>query len=300
MKAGTTRAAFRDLLSGPACVYPASVSDPVSARLAEDVGFELAMLAGSTAALSVLAAPDLIVLTMSELAAQARRICRASNMPLLVDADHGYGGVLNVRRTVEELENAGVAALTIEDTLLPAPYGSSGKADLVPLEEGVAKMRAALAARVDPRLAIVGRTSALQMAGLDEAMRRARAYEECGVDAVFLVGVRTWEQLADIRASLTLPLILGNAAEILMDRERLAGMGVRVCLQGHQPMAAAVQALHQTYRVLRAGGTPDPASLASPALMQQVSRSGLYQEWIGFRGDPGRVPQAPAKKSTVP
>ena len=103
------------------------------------------MFAGSTGSLSVLGAPDLIVLTLTEFAEQAYRICRAGNLALLVDSDHGYGNALNVKRTVEELETAGVAALTIEDTLLPRPYGPSDKATLIPIEEGVGKMKAALA-----------------------------------------------------------------------------------------------------------------------------------------------------------
>src|SRR5687767_14616787 len=117
------REAFRAVLAGDRCVHPASVFDPTSARIAEDLGFELGMFAGSIASLTVLGAPDLIVLTLSEFAQQALRINRAGNLPLLVDADHGYGNALNVKRTVEELETAGVAALTIEDTLLPTAFG---------------------------------------------------------------------------------------------------------------------------------------------------------------------------------
>src|SRR5258705_1477193 len=117
------RERFRAILAGGRCVYPGSVFDPVSARIAEDLGFEIGMFAGSIASLTVLGAPDLIVLTLSEFAQQALRINRAGNLPLLVDADHGYGNALNVKRTVEELETAGVAALTIEDTVLPRPFG---------------------------------------------------------------------------------------------------------------------------------------------------------------------------------
>src|ERR1700685_990494 len=106
------RRRFRALLSGTRCVHPGSVFDPISARIAEDLGFEVGMFAGSVASLAVLGAPDLIVLTLSEFAAQAYRICRAGNLALLVDADHGYGNALNAKRTVEELETAGVAALT--------------------------------------------------------------------------------------------------------------------------------------------------------------------------------------------
>ena len=110
------RERFRALLAGDRCIHPGSVYDPISARIAEDLGFEVGMFAGSVASMAGLGAPDLIVLTLSEFAGQAYRINRAGSLPLLVDADHGYGNALNVKRTVEELETAGVAALTIEDT----------------------------------------------------------------------------------------------------------------------------------------------------------------------------------------
>ena len=142
------RARFREHMEGNTCLRPGSVFDPISARIAEDLGFEIGIFAGSVASLTVLGAPDLIVLTLKEFAEQAYRICRAGNLPLMVDADHGYGNALNVMRTITELERAGVAALTIEDTLLPAQYGHKST-DLIPLDEGVGKMRAA-SAGTDP------------------------------------------------------------------------------------------------------------------------------------------------------
>ena len=113
------RERFRTHINGDSCAHPGSVFDPISARIAEDLGFEVGMFAGSVASLTVLGDPDHIVLTLSEFAGQAYRINRACGLPLLVDADHGYGNALNVKRTVEELENAGVAALSMEDTELP-------------------------------------------------------------------------------------------------------------------------------------------------------------------------------------
>ena len=130
------RKRFRAVLSGERCVHPGSVFDPISARIAEDLGFEVGMFAGSTASLTVLGAPDLIVLTLSEFAAQAYRINRAGGLPLMVDADHGYGNALNVKRTVEELETAGVAGMSIEDTDLPTPHGTT-KPRLTSIAEGV-------------------------------------------------------------------------------------------------------------------------------------------------------------------
>ncbi len=145
------RAAFRAILSGDACIHPASVHDPIAGRIAADLGFEAAMFAGSVASLTVLGAPDIIVLTLSEFADQARRICRGGAPPLMVDADHGYGNALNVMRTVQELETAGIAALTIEDTDLPRGHGVA-EPGLLSLEAGLGKMRAAVAAREDAGL----------------------------------------------------------------------------------------------------------------------------------------------------
>ena len=272
------RERFRALLAGGRCAHPASVFDPVSARIAEDLGFEAGMFAGSVASMTVLGAPDLIVLTLPEFAGQAYRICRAGELPLLVDADHGYGNALNVTRTVEELEAAGVAALSIEDTVLPEPFGAGGGTRLIPIEEGAGKMRAAIAGRSDANLVIAGRTSAVSVTGVDDAIARVSAYEAAGVDAIFLVGVRTRDQLDAVSAAVKLPLLIGGAGPEVMDLDYLSGRGVRVCLQGHQPFMAAVQAVHDTLKALRAG-TP-PAKLegvASAELMKRVTRDTDYR-----------------------
>ena len=138
------RERYRRVLAGDVCVYPASVFDPMSARMAESLGYDVGMLAGSIASAAVLGAPDLVVLTLTEFAEQIRRITRAGSLSLMVDADHGYGNALNVMRTVEELETAGVAALTIEDTLLPAAFGGEGE-ELISIPEMLGKLRAAVA-----------------------------------------------------------------------------------------------------------------------------------------------------------
>lgn len=200
MRWSERRQKLRAVLNGDTCIHPGSVADPMTARITQDVGFEVGIFAGSVASMAVLAAPDLIVLTLSEFAGQAKRIGRACDLPLLVDADHGYGNALNVRRTVEELEMAGVAALSIEDTDLPNPFGSGGKASLISVEEGIGKIKAALDARSDPDLVIAGRTSAPGIAGVDEAVRRANAYEGAGADALFLVGVKSRNDLEAIAA----------------------------------------------------------------------------------------------------
>lgn len=274
------RERFRALLEGKACIHPASVFDPVSARIAEDLGFELGMFAGSIASLAVLGAPDQTLITLTEFAEQAHRICRAGALPLLVDADHGYGNALNVMRTVEELETAGIAALTIEDTALPQVFGAGAKAQLISVEEGVGKMKAALAARRDPRLAVVGRTSAVAASGLEDALARARAYAAAGVDALFFTGVRTRAQLEALAAGCRIPIVLGGVGADLNDRDYLGAQGVRISLQGHQPFMAAVAAVRETMKALREGTPPAKlANIASAQLMQQLSRDGDYARW---------------------
>ncbi len=275
------RERFREILAGHRCVQPGSVFDPISARIAEDLGFEVGMLAGSVASMTVLGAPDLIVLTLSEFADQAHRICRAGNLPLLVDADHGYGNALNVKRTVEELETAGVAALTIEDTALPQRFGAIGEKQLISVEEGVGKMRAAIEGRQDPGLVIAGRTGAMSVTGVDDAVVRAKAYEAAGVDAIFLVGVRRRDQLEAVSAEVSLPIILGTPSPEVADLEYLSGQGVRICLQGHRPFMAAVRAVHDTLKALR-GGTPvaEIENVASGELMKTLTRDDDYRRWM--------------------
>jgi len=273
------RQKLRALFNGESCIQPGSVYDPLSARVAEDLGFEAGMFAGSVASLTVLGAPDLIVLTLSEFADQARRICRAGELPLIVDADHGYGNALNVRRTVEELETAGVACLTIEDTLLPKRFGQSAT-EFLAIDEGVGKMKAALDARQDDEMIVLGRTSAVAVNGVEDGIRRALAYLDTGVDGIMFVGVKTPAELDAIAAAIDAPIMLGGSGAELKDPVYLAEYGVRVSLQGHQPFMAAVQAMHDCLQALR-DGTP-PAQLqgvASAELMRQLSRDADYQRW---------------------
>jgi carboxyvinyl-carboxyphosphonate phosphorylmutase len=274
------RRRFRALLAGERCIHPGSVFDPISARIAEDLGFEVGMFAGSVASMTVLGAPDLIVLTLSEFAGQAYRINRAGNLPLLVDADHGYGNALNARRTVEELETAGVSCLSLEDTDLPTPYGTA-KPRLVSIEEGVGKMKAALGGRQDSALCIAGRTSAISITGLDDAIARGKAYEAAGVDALFFVGVKTRAELDALSAATTLPLILGGVSSDLTDLAYLGARRVRIALQGHQPFAAAVKAVHDTLKALRDGTPPSKLQgVASTDLMKRVTREDDYGRWV--------------------
>ncbi|KYG99101.1 isocitrate lyase/PEP mutase family protein [Bradyrhizobium sp. DOA1] len=266
------REKLRFILSGETCVHPGSVYDAISIRIAEDLGFPLGMFGGSVASLAVLGDPDVTLITLTELAEQMRRMSRASALPVLVDADHGYGNALNVRRTVQELETAGAAGLTIEDTLLPAAFGET-KVQLITLEEGVGKMKAALDARNDPSLVVMGRTGAAAITSVEDAIRRAQAYEATGVDALFFTGIKARAELEAITSATRLPIVLGGAPDELNALDYLRAQRVRIALQGHAPIAAAIQAVYETQKALREGTAPKALKgLASAELTNRVMR----------------------------
>lgn len=271
---------YRRLLADGRCFYPASVFDPVSARLAESCGFEIGMLAGSVASATVLGAPDIVVLTLSEFADQARRITRAVTLPIMVDADHGYGNALSVMRTVEELECAGVAALTIEDTRLPRQFGQGAKDEFISVEEFSGKLKAAVAARQDGELVVLGRTGVLSSQGLEGVAARIRACEEAAVDAVFVTGGKSREEVSAIHQMTALPVVLGTIPKELQDQEFLSSQRVRIALQGHLPFQAAVGALHRAYEHLRGGGSPADLEehAATSAVMNLVLDQTAYRD----------------------
>jgi carboxyvinyl-carboxyphosphonate phosphorylmutase len=263
---------LRSILTSTRCIRPGSVYDAISIRIAEDLGFELGMFGGSVASLAVLGDPDIALITLTELAEQVRRMSRAATLPFLVDADHGYGNALNVRRTVQELEAAGAAGLTIEDTLLPQAFGEA-KTQLISLDEGVGKMKAALGGRGDPSLVILGRTGAVSIMGLDDAIARAKAYQAAGVDGLFFTGIKSRAELNAIADATKLPIVLGGAPEEMSDLDYLSGRRVRIALQGHAPIAAATQAVYETLKALREGTPPKQLKgLASGELTARVTR----------------------------
>ncbi|TDX29827.1 carboxyvinyl-carboxyphosphonate phosphorylmutase [Modicisalibacter xianhensis] len=269
------RLQFRELLERDECFYTASTFDPMSARIAADLGFEVGILGGSVASLQVLAAPDFALITLSEFVEQATRIGRVARLPIIADADHGYGNALNVMRTIVELERAGVAALTIEDTLLPAKYGRKST-DLVPLEEGVGKIEAALEARIDPDMAIFARTNA-GVLSTEDAIARARAYERAGADGICMVGIDDFEHLESIAEHLSVPLMLVTYDNPeLRDRERLARAGVRVVVNGHAAYFAAIKA---TYDCLREQRGIAEGNLNASELSTRYSTLEENREW---------------------
>jgi oxaloacetate decarboxylase len=277
----TPRKKLRAILSGERSVLMASVYDPISARIAQELGCEAGLMGGSLASMAVLGAPDLIVLTLTELAEQVYRCTRASTVPLVVDGDHGYGNALNVMRTVQELEHAGAAAVSIEDTRLPRAFGSTAAPQLISIDEGVGKMRAAVAARVDSDFVILGRTSATAISGVDDAMARLQAYETAGVDALMLPGLRTREELDRIAAATKLPLVIGGIPESMCDAEYLALRRGRLWSGGHHTFNVAVRALYDAMKAVHGGLlAPKLAGAATKDLMDTVTNATGYAACI--------------------
>jgi len=277
MTPNNKRRALRALLNGQDCIFPASVFDPLSGRAAEEIGYECLFMAGSVASLVILGAPDLVIITLSELAEQTRRIARATSLPFFLDADHGFGNALSVMRCVEELEAAGLSGLTIEDTELPDPFDKKSGMPFS-IAEGVGKLKAALAARSDPDFVIIGRTGAVGASGLEDALARIAAYQETGVDAIFLSGLKTREEIEACANACRLPLLLGNIPEKLRDQEALAKLGIRAVITGHRPHAASVTATYETLHATR-NGTLGPAPADESAMMDRLTRKQDYARW---------------------
>lgn len=272
------RQRFRQILQGTDCITPVTVFDPLSARMVEDLGGQVGMLAGSVAAMAILGAPDKMLITASEFADMALRICRAGDLAVIADADHGYGNAMNVQRTIRELDHAGLAAITIEDTELPQPFGSVN-AQLLSIEEGTGKMRAAVAGRVDPDLVILARTSAATITGRDDCIARIKAYAKTGVDGITLIGARSRDDLDALCAATDLPIMLGGLGSIAPTPDEAAKMGARICLRGHQPYLASLAATYSAIQqVLGENASGQKSQEAAPPVIDAKILRGLIRE----------------------
>ncbi len=266
-----TRARMRATLQADRCVMMGSVFDPLSARIADDLGYEAALMGGSLVSHVLLAAPDLILTTLTELAQQVERCARVSTVPILVDCDHGFGNALSVMRTVEALDRAGAAAVQIEDTLLPRPYGPSESPSLLSRDESTAKIAAAVEARGASDLIVMGRTGAAAITGIDDAVARFKAFEQAGVDALFIPALKARTDLEKIAAATRLPIVLGGASGDLADPRYLASQRVRLWSAGHQVFNVALQALYDAMRSVLEGTLPAKLpGAASAALIDRL------------------------------
>ena len=206
-------AQLRQLLARDGLVIAPGAYDGVSARLVEQAGFDTVYMTGYGTVASLLGVPDVGLATMSEMVDQARRMVAAVGVPVIADADTGYGNPINVTRTVQEYERAGIAALHIEDQTWPKRCGNMEGKQVIPLEDMVQKVRAAVGARRDPDLLIIARTDARDPNGIEDAIQRGRAYAGAGADVIFVEGPRSTVEIEAVgRALASETLLLFNAS----------------------------------------------------------------------------------------
>lgn len=233
------------------------VVDPVTALLAAEQGFSALHLSGAVVSATRLGRPDLGYVHGSDIAAVAAQITRVVDVPLVADADTGYGGVLQVARTVEDYAKAGVAALHLEDQVSPKRCGHLAGKEVLPIDEAVAKLRAAVDVQA---LIVIARTDALSVLGLDEAVRRAHAFAEAGADLVFVEGAQTEEQLAAVGLPQVVNRSQAGTATALPD-DVLAAHQVRLVIHPVAALLAMTAAARATYAAIRSSGTADGVPL---------------------------------------
>ncbi len=203
---------LRQMMTGKQIVVAPGAHDALTAKIIEQVGFSAVYMTGYGQAASHLGKPDVGLLTLTEMVARASNIVEAVNVPVIADADTGFGNAVNVMRTLREYEKAGVAAIQLEDQVAPKKCGHMTGRQVVPKEEMVGKIKAAVDVRTDPDLMIIARTDARTVHGIGEALERAKAYEEAGADILFIESPESVEEMKQITTSFKVP-VLANMVE---------------------------------------------------------------------------------------
>ena len=274
---------LRRLLAQDAMVIAPGVFDGITARFAEQAGFGCVYMTGAGTSLS-LGYPDLGLLTMTEMVDKARVITRTTGLPVIADADTGYGNEINVTRTVQEYQRAGLAGLHIEDQVSPKRCGHLDGKELVPLDEFVAKVRAAGAARLDPDFLIIARTDARGVSGLDDAIERANAALAAGADMAFVEAIPNLAELADVPRRVRGPCLLnvvrgGKTPELnLLDAQ---AMGYRLAILPSLLLGAVMEAVDATLATLKATHQPPP--VANGLTVRDRFRRFGSDEWDALR-----------------
>ena len=273
---------FRQVLARPVCTLAANIFDPLSARIAHMLEYEVCVLSGSVGKVANLGVPDIVLSNMSDVVDHCHRITRMAEVSLMVDAEDGFGNAMNVTRTVREMESAGVSGIEIEDNFVPKQFNVSDPG-LISKEEHVGKLEAAVAARTDPSTVIVARSASLGLCPLEEAVDRIAAYSQTGAEAIMLTGASSREQLQAAHQATTLPIcVLSPPADIRNDNEFLAANGVKILMLGNPTFAIAVKAIHDSLRHLKDGALLEDLSpdQAPPDLLRLVNRT---DEFIGLQ-----------------
>jgi len=253
-------ALLRKILQDPEILIAPGAHNAFTAKIIEQAGFKAVYLTGSGAAMDLLGLPDLGFLTMSEMVAHARNIVQATSLPVIADADTGYGNALNVMRTVREYEGAGVAGLHIEDQVAPKRCGHFSGKEVISREEMIGKIKAALDSRRDQNLVVIARTDARAVMGLQEAIERGVAYAEAGADMIFVDAPESAEELSLIARSIPAPL-MANLSEggktPLLSAQELQDMGYKLVIYPRSAAGAAAKAIQELMAVLKRDGTTE-------------------------------------------
>lgn len=248
------RKELRRLLDGDQIIMAPGAYDAWSARLIEMAGFPAVYMTGYGVSASVLGRPDIGLISFQEMVTAAKNICACTKVPVIADADNGYGNALNVIRTVSEYEAAGVSAIQLEDQLVPKRCGHMEGKQLVSKEDMVAKVRAAVYARKDPNTVIIARTDAIAVNGYEDAVDRAIAYKEAGADVIFVEALQTKEQAENAAARIGAPL-MANMVEHgktpLDTAKNLYTMGFRIVIYPVAPLYTATKSVLDMLKVLK-------------------------------------------------
>jgi carboxyvinyl-carboxyphosphonate phosphorylmutase len=274
----TTR--LRELLAGPDLVVAPGAYDALSARLIAQAGFPAVYMTGFGTAASVLGQPDVGLLTMSEMVSRAAAVAAVvGDLPLIADADTGYGNPINVRRTIREYERAGVAAVHIEDQVWPKKCGHMEGKQVIPLKETVQKIHAAVDARQDPDFVIIARTDANAVYGFEDALQRGQAYHEAGADVVFIEAPRSLTELKAIAQTFPNVPLLFNWAESgktpLLNLDEIQTLGYKLVIFPVSMLFAATYAMLSLLAVLKQGQTPTPFAEHMVTFSQFTHQIGL-------------------------
>jgi carboxyvinyl-carboxyphosphonate phosphorylmutase len=272
---------YRALLKKPTVTLAANIFDPLSARIAEIVGYDLLVLSGSVGKAANLAAPDVVLSTLPDVQDHVRRITRNTDLPIMVDAEDGFGNAVNVWRCVRELEAAGVSAIEIEDNVVPREFGVDDPG-LNPVATQVGKLKAALAARTDPTTVIIARTATWGR-DRENAVERIKAYAATGAEAFMLTGVKSKADIeATHDAAPDMPItVLAPPPGIRDDAAFCAANNVKIIMLGNPTYLAAVQSIHDTLKFLKGGGDAAQleGKLADRELARKVTRTDHFEKW---------------------
>ena len=298
------RQALKQLLQRDQLLVAPGCFDGLSARLVEEAGFEAAYLSGGAVARSM-GIPDIGLVTMSEVIERAAQVASAVKIPIIADADTGYGNAINLVRTVREFERTGVAAIHIEDQITPKRCGHLDGKEVIPLAEMQAKLAAAIASRIDPDFCLIGRTDARGVLGLDEAIERGRAFAKLGIDVVFIEAPQSEAELEAIPQALPdIPLLVNvfkGGKTPMVPVARLQQMGYRIAIYPSETQRAGIYAMRMALRLLKREGTTEAMDATLTTFKERDQIVGLddwqrlERQYLDIRSDKSSIRQAREK-----